>query len=202
MGKLKNSQTGFSAIEALLIVVIVAIVGGTGFYVYHAQTNANKNLKGDNSTAPKFKNNSKKAAKTPATAQTTDETIGTVKISFSPANLYSSIEKSTLKAKLLEPIIDFDVQFKDTNGYVPLASLSITKKTDAQYAAADASGKYRYSVHQVSTSGGTTDFLYGQNDTIDWWLPQCYANKCDLTDTFKAKYPEIVKQLQASGLTP
>lgn len=65
MGKLKNNQSGFSAVEALLILVIVAIVGGTGFYVYHAQQNTNKNLANDNSTAPSFK---KKTKSTPKTA--------------------------------------------------------------------------------------------------------------------------------------
>lgn len=54
MNKL-NNQSGFSAVEAILILVIVAIVGGTGFYVYHAQQNTNKNYTSDNSTTPKFK---------------------------------------------------------------------------------------------------------------------------------------------------
>ncbi len=40
---MKNSK-GFSAIETLLIVVIVGIIGGTGWYVLHAKNNADKNL--------------------------------------------------------------------------------------------------------------------------------------------------------------
>lgn len=31
----KLNQTGFSAVEGLLLVVILAIIGGTGFYIYH-----------------------------------------------------------------------------------------------------------------------------------------------------------------------
>jgi len=36
MKKINFDQRGFSAIETILILVIVAIIGGTGFYVYHA----------------------------------------------------------------------------------------------------------------------------------------------------------------------
>lgn len=38
----KMSQTGFSVVEALLILIIVAIVAGTGWYVWHVQQNTNK----------------------------------------------------------------------------------------------------------------------------------------------------------------
>jgi hypothetical protein len=62
MGKL--NKAGFSAVEGLLIVVIVAILGGTGFYVYNAQKNTDKTLKADTSTTPTFK---KKATPQPTT---------------------------------------------------------------------------------------------------------------------------------------
>jgi hypothetical protein len=62
MGKLKNNQSGFGVVEALLILVIVAIVGGTGFYVYQAQQNTNKALTSDSSTTPNFKKKTTKAA--------------------------------------------------------------------------------------------------------------------------------------------
>jgi hypothetical protein len=38
--KLHKQQKGFSAIEALLITLVVAIVGGTGYYVWHANHNS------------------------------------------------------------------------------------------------------------------------------------------------------------------
>ena len=38
----RTNQSGFSAIEGLLIIVIVAIVGFTGYYVWHSAQNANK----------------------------------------------------------------------------------------------------------------------------------------------------------------
>jgi hypothetical protein len=42
---MKNlNQSGFSAIEAVLLVVIVAIIGGTGYFVWHAKQNTDKSL--------------------------------------------------------------------------------------------------------------------------------------------------------------
>jgi len=39
-----SNQTGFSAVEALLILVIVGMIGGTGYYVWHATQNSDKLL--------------------------------------------------------------------------------------------------------------------------------------------------------------
>jgi hypothetical protein len=73
VGKLQNNQNGFSAVEALLLIVIVAIIGGTGWYVWHAKSNTNKALTVNNSSTPSFK---KKAAPAATPAQVTDPTAG------------------------------------------------------------------------------------------------------------------------------
>jgi cytoskeletal protein RodZ len=51
----KADQKGFSVIEALLILVVVGILGFTGWFVYHAQKTANKDLSSNNSTDPTYK---------------------------------------------------------------------------------------------------------------------------------------------------
>ena len=43
MGKLHKNQHGYSAVEALLILVALAIVGLVAWYVHRATTNANSN---------------------------------------------------------------------------------------------------------------------------------------------------------------
>jgi len=56
MLKIKN-QKGFAVIETALILVIVAIIGGTGYYVYHVNSKETKTLNtaqaADNATQPK-----------------------------------------------------------------------------------------------------------------------------------------------------
>jgi hypothetical protein len=48
--KMKKSQDGFSAVEGLLIAVIVGMLGGVGWYVWHANSQVNKNLNAAEST--------------------------------------------------------------------------------------------------------------------------------------------------------
>lgn len=78
---MKLNSKAFSAVEALLIVVIVAIVGGTGYYVYHANKTANKTLSTaakDASGSPKF--SSKKTATT--TLQTYHDKVGRFTVQY------------------------------------------------------------------------------------------------------------------------
>jgi len=52
----KTNQTGFSIVEALLILVVVGILGFTGWYVYHAKQTSDKSYSAaSNSTAPTYK---------------------------------------------------------------------------------------------------------------------------------------------------
>lgn len=59
----KLNQNGFSAVEAILILIILGILGFTGWFVYHSQNAADKTYSStDTSTAPKP---TKTTAKTP-----------------------------------------------------------------------------------------------------------------------------------------
>jgi hypothetical protein len=75
VGKLKNNQTGFSAVEAFLILIIIAIVGGTGWYVWHAKQTADKSLSSSAITSPTFE---KKTATT-VPPQASSKTYLTIK---------------------------------------------------------------------------------------------------------------------------
>jgi hypothetical protein len=67
MGKNSN-QSGFSAVETVLILVILGILGFTGYFVWHAKQNVDKNLTSTNSTTPTYKKQTKTS-----TSQTTDQ---------------------------------------------------------------------------------------------------------------------------------
>jgi hypothetical protein len=58
VGKFRKNQNGFSAIEAVLILVILGIVGFTGYFVWHTKQNTDKSLASNNSTAPVIKKQS------------------------------------------------------------------------------------------------------------------------------------------------
>jgi type II secretory pathway pseudopilin PulG len=47
----KLSQNGFAVLEALLVIVIVGAIAGTGLYVWHSQKEADKALKASNTAA-------------------------------------------------------------------------------------------------------------------------------------------------------
>jgi type II secretory pathway pseudopilin PulG len=48
---MKNNQKGFSAVEGLLVFVIVAIIGFVGWYVWHSKNNTNQSLSAANSVS-------------------------------------------------------------------------------------------------------------------------------------------------------
>jgi type II secretory pathway pseudopilin PulG len=54
MNKLKNAS-GFSAVEALLVLVLVGILAFTGWFVYHAQKNINKDYNAQQATEDSVK---------------------------------------------------------------------------------------------------------------------------------------------------
>jgi len=73
---MKLNSKAFSTIESLLVVVIIAIVGGTGYYVYNANKTTNATLSSaakDASSSPKF-SSKKPAVKSPS--KQTDSVAG------------------------------------------------------------------------------------------------------------------------------
>jgi hypothetical protein len=59
MGKLQDNQKGFSAIEFVLIVIIITIVAFVGWFVWHSKQTADKNLTITNSATPIIKKQTK-----------------------------------------------------------------------------------------------------------------------------------------------
>jgi hypothetical protein len=123
------------------------------------------------------------------------------KITYSPENAFSRAEKTLLEKRLILPMIDYEEQYENEEGYDPIKTITITKFTDKEYEEQMSYTKYRYNVTVVSRHS-TAERLYGENDTINWWAPECYHGGCGVKDTFKAKYPEIVDLLIQNGYTP
>ena len=75
---MKRDQSGFGAVEGLLMVIIVGLLGFMGWYVYHAMQNTNNTYKAvtatNMSTGPKFGTKASKHATT--TTKPADPTAG------------------------------------------------------------------------------------------------------------------------------
>jgi len=56
----KPDQTGFATIEAVLIIVVVAILGYTGWFVWHAKQNTDKTLSNTANSQPALQKAAKK----------------------------------------------------------------------------------------------------------------------------------------------
>lgn len=50
---MKSGQKGFTVVETLLVLILLAIIGFTGYYVWHSQKNANSNLNSAVTTSSK-----------------------------------------------------------------------------------------------------------------------------------------------------
>ncbi|HWT55789.1 MAG TPA: hypothetical protein VN031_02010 [Candidatus Microsaccharimonas sp.] len=57
-----RNQTGFAVVETLLVLVIIAMVAGTAYFVWHAQRNADASLNAANSSASKIVKSNKPTA--------------------------------------------------------------------------------------------------------------------------------------------
>lgn len=66
MTSIKRNERGFSPVELGLTVVIVAMIGFVGWYVYHVRQVSNQSLNAaariSNNAGPRFANNSKQTA--------------------------------------------------------------------------------------------------------------------------------------------
>lgn len=71
MAKIRNYQSGFGAIETLLLLLIVGLIGFTGWYVYSSQQEASKNLTTASTNGTSFKKITKTSSTTQKSTATT-----------------------------------------------------------------------------------------------------------------------------------
>jgi len=131
----KSNQKGFSTVEGLLILLIVVIVAGVGYYVWHSQNKASTTLS--------------KAAPNSGSA-TTDPYLGWNTVKLPTAKVSLRYPTSWKAATVLSTTSGDSVGLTGSKGYV----LDVTYNTGGQ---SSASGSVLYS-KSVSFSG-QKDFL-------------------------------------------
>ncbi|HSX06495.1 MAG TPA: hypothetical protein VLG92_02140 [Candidatus Saccharimonadia bacterium] len=79
----KINQAGFSIVEAFLILIVVSILGFTGWYVYHAKQTSDKNYSATNSsTTPTYKKKTATAVNPYTGWNTCDDTADGVSFKY------------------------------------------------------------------------------------------------------------------------
>lgn len=94
------NQHGFTALEGLLILVIVTIIGGTGYFVYHGNKEANKNYQTSNRGAYFAKK------KTPTTFAECKAATGSVIFQTSPEQCKTKKGKTFTDTSKAAPAVD------------------------------------------------------------------------------------------------
>jgi type II secretory pathway pseudopilin PulG len=97
---MKRTQRGFSAVEALLLVIIIGILVGVGWYVWHSQKQVDKTYSqtANSSAAPKIKS---KASSTSESSTTLDN------IQYDPPVVISSSSDSAKLTNTTKAFKDF-----------------------------------------------------------------------------------------------
>lgn len=114
----RSKQSGFTIIEAILIFIIAGIIGGTGWYVWHSQKNADKS----------YDNSSNSSTTTTPKLHTAQEAVNFVqntynsyiKVSTNPSTgepTGSTVALNAIKSDLTS---DFYSKAQATNGYDPI----------------------------------------------------------------------------------
>ncbi len=95
-------------------------------------------------------------------------------------------DKTDIQLKIVNPLLDY---YADEYGEGYLVSLAISQNTQVSKA------QYPYLATAIFKNGGNSGFVIGKtNGAIQFWVPDCM--KCTFSASFKASYPDIVKNFE------
>lgn len=96
---------------------------------------------------------------------------------YEPSGLFSDKDKEELAKKVIQPFFDYNNEEE-----MIFIAMVINK---------DESAKYSYMA--INKNGGyESSVLTKKNDQFEYWVPDCMG-PCEFSQSFKGKYPEIVK---------
>ena len=137
MTKFKSNQKGFSTVEGLLLLVIVLIVAGVGYYVWHSQNKATNTISSSSSTSG---------------SAVTDPYAGWQTVKLPTAKVSLRYPTTWKAATVLSSSSGDSVELTGTKGYV----LDVAYSSGAQ-PSASVSGSVLYS--KSVNYAGQKDFL-------------------------------------------
>jgi hypothetical protein len=188
-----DNQEGHFSISTLLLIVSTIVLAFVSLFLwssYQKEKETTASLKKDLSETIEAKQNidatnipaATTSLPTATPASSKDEAV----VVYTPSGQFDTAEKTELQKKLVNPLLDW---YKGNN--TSTVSLNIEKPNPAI-------AGYVYKVTYINEGGSNGGFLYGTSKPLEWWLPVCMGpDGCQFSDDFKAKYPEIVKQMES-----
>lgn len=182
MGKLTNSESGFSAIEALLILVVVGILGFTGWFVYHSQKAANEDYNSQPDTH---------VSTTKESSKVTDQYVGWKSTTFSGDNLTI---KYPLGWQASSDSATGDALVQKTVG---TGTLTVRLGWAADGLIANAGGDYGYKAVSKFTFNGKPAYIVSDSNKTGYYVSSCAAPKlCFFAPKTSSQYKGINEELQ------
>ena len=166
-----------SAILIIIIVILLVAVGVLGYFFIK------------NKPADKMGTASIEVVATPSPLplpSSSPSATSKVVVVFEAEGSFSQTEKDEIRSKIINPYIDYYAELSDQT----LLTITIAKNSLAS------KETYPYSAKTIFESGGNSGFLIMKEGTgVSWWVPEC-LDGCNLSSSFKAKYPEIAALVQ------
>lgn len=172
MSRLKLTQKGFSAIEVLLFLILLSIIGFTGYYVYHANQKTNDTYSASTDSANGA--SKKSTAKNKATEESKLAVADAAGLQTYLIKTCSSADGAAINAMFANdnPTVDSD-NYKISGNYA-IANVSCTLDSGTQLSTEFL--KFSSNAWDLSVKGGTEvscSFLTGQGYPDDLKAPYC-----------------------------
>jgi hypothetical protein len=172
----KNKNHSKLIWATVFVVILLCILLGTGVYFWREKLNRENNPI-----------DSQKQQNITKTIDSNNSQIELPVIRFIPAT-FSQEEKEELMEKVINPFVDYEKETQNTN----IISIQIKKYSKAEIDN-QVYVRYMYGIDAIAETGDIVWLEREEGKAIDYWIPDCMG-KCQFSESFKIKYPEVVKK--------
>ena len=104
---------------------------------------------------------------------------------FTPGGLFTDADRDLIRARVIGPFIHYHADLDDS---AQMLTVHVQPFEDDP--------RWLYQAEAIFAGGGYIGWMLPASDgELDWWLPDCMG-PCELSDSFRAAYPEIVAILE------
>lgn len=191
----KKSKRAPKKVFKSLVIIAVLVGLGTSTYLFKQEkdktTSYNNQIGTLNNEVNNLKSQVGSSDNQPAKEAQAESELVLPVVVFTPDGIFTEEEKKELNDKVINPLVD----------YTPDVYVSIDVEIYSQdkFVNGDSDNKYIITTIGKPGKGGTGGFIYGSKSKgIDYWTPDC-LDKCEFTDEYKKKYPEVVAKYDSAN---